>query len=98
MPSSNSKNTSNRKQAQLSTKEYESLGRVVAAVYETGYLDARKSYRQSFVKGMFQGLGGVVGATVLVAVLVWVLSLFGEVPLIGRFVENVENTVEQGQR
>lgn len=98
MPSSNSKNTSNRKSAPLSTKEYESLGRVVAAVYETGYLDAGKSYRQSFIKGMFQGLGGVVGATVLVALLVWVLSLFGEVPLIGRLIENVESTVEQSQR
>lgn len=69
----------------------------MAAVYETGYLDAKKSYKQSFLKGMFQGLGGVVGATVLVALLIWVLSLFGDVPLIGRFTNKIEQTVESQQ-
>lgn len=84
---------SERPAKKLTTKQYEELGRIVASVYETGYLDAAKSYRQSFIKGMFQGLGGVVGATILVALLLWVLSLFGQVPLIGTFADKVEDTV-----
>lgn len=77
----------------LTAKQYEELGRIVAAVYETGYLDAAKSYRQSFVKGMFQGFGGVIGATILVTILLWILSLFGQIPLIGTFADKVEDTV-----
>ena len=79
-------------------KQYEELGKIVANVYETGYLDAAKSYRMSFIKGLFQGLGGAVGATLLVAVLIWVLSLCGEVPLLNRLSENIQQTVQTTQQ
>lgn len=94
MPSKTSKNS----RANKSDKQYEELGRIVASVYETGYLDAAKSYKQSFLKGVFQGFGGVIGATVLVALLVWLLSLFGQVPLVGRFTDKVENTIDSQVR
>ena len=83
------------KQTELTKSQYEDLGRIVAAVYETGYLNKAQSYKMSFVKGLVSGLGGVLGATVLVALLIWTLSLFSEVPLIGNFVHNFEQTVEQ---
>jgi uncharacterized protein YbgA (DUF1722 family) len=93
MLSRRSRHLRNMSKASLSQKDYEKLGKIVAAVYETGYLDIRKSYKQSFFKGIFQGLGGVIGATILAAVLLWVLSLFSDVPLLGRFVDKVEDTV-----
>lgn len=80
------------------SKQYEELGRIVASVYETGYLDHAKSYKMSFFKGLFQGLGGAIGATILLAVLIWVLSLFSQVPLVGRFTENIRNTVTTEQQ
>lgn len=86
--------TPKQKLQKLGPKQYEELGRIVAAVYETGYLSAARSYRQSFIKGMFQGLGGVIGATILVAVLLWILSFFDQIPLIGPFTDNVKNTVD----
>lgn len=73
--------------------DYEQLGRIVASVYESGYLDTHKSYKMSFVKGLFQGLGGAMGATILVALVLWVLSLFSQVPLVSRFTESIRNTV-----
>jgi hypothetical protein len=90
-PSSGSKTTSKPK------KDYEQLGKTVAAIYETGYIDAGKSMRMSFFKGLLGGLGGVIGATVGVALLLWVLSWFGQVPLIGEFVQKVEYTIESYQ-
>lgn len=83
---------------ELSKKQYEELGRIVASVYETGYLDAAKSYRQSFLKGLFQGLGGVLGATILVALFIWILSLFSELPFIGRVTEQVQDTIQSSER
>ena len=79
-------------------KEYEELGRTVAAIYTSGYLDKKLAYKTSFIKGVFGGLGGVIGATILVALLIWVLSLLGNVPLVGRFADKVNQTVETTQR
>lgn len=79
-------------------KQYEDLGKIVASVYETGYLSAAKSYRMSFLKGLFQGAGGVIGATVLIALLIWVLSLFSEIPLLNRIAENLQQTVQTTQQ
>lgn len=93
MPSKTSKNTPKSNKG-LPPKHYEELGRIVASVYETGYLDAAKSYKQSFLKGLFQGFGGVLGATILVAVLIWILSLFSELPFIGRVTEQVQDTIQ----
>lgn len=79
----------------MKAKDYESLGRIVASVYETGYLDAGRSYKMSFLKGMAQGLGGVVGATIVVALILWILSLLGTVPFVGDLAENVEETINR---
>lgn len=86
-------NQSPRKSKRLTDKQYEELGRIVAAVYETGYLSAARSYRQSFIKGLFQGFGGVIGATILVALLLWLLSFFDQIPLIGTLIERVQETM-----
>ena len=75
-------------------KDYEELGKIVANIYETGYLDKAESYKNSFTKGIIGGVGGVLGATVVIAILLWVLSLFGQVPLIGHFVEKTRQTIE----
>lgn len=79
-------------------KEYEQLGRTVAAIYETGYLDKKQVYKTSFIKGLISGLGGVIGATVVVGLLLWVLSFFGNVPLVGRITRTVQNTVNSTKK
>ena len=78
-------------------KDYENLGRIVASIYETGYLDRRQTYKMSFIKGALSGFGGVLGATVLIAFLLWILSFFSSVPLIGHFTSQIDHTVNQSQ-
>ena len=48
----------------------------------------------SFIKGVLAGFGGVLGATILVALLLWILSLFSSVPFIGKIAENVTDTIQ----
>ena len=53
----------------------------------------------NFIAGVFRGLGAVVGASVVLALLIWALSLFVSAPLVGRYFErmldSVNNYVEQ---
>lgn len=86
------------KKATKTPKEYQELGKAVAAIFETGYLDKKQAYKNSFIKGVIGGFGGVVGATVVVALLIWILSFFSNVPLVGKFADKVNNTVETSKR
>lgn len=80
-----------------SKKEYEELGRIVANIYESGYADKATTYKMSFIKGLLAGFGGVIGATIVIALLLWVLTWFKNVPLVGRFSERTRETIQQAQ-
>jgi len=66
-------------------------------IYDSGYVDKNTTYKMSFIKGMLAGLGGVIGATIVVALLIWFLSLFSQVPLIGPFIEKTQQTIDAHQ-
>jgi uncharacterized protein (DUF697 family) len=66
-------------------------------LYEMGYTDRKQFYKMTFIKGVLSGVGGVIGATVVVALLLWVLSLFEYVPLLNRISDNVQETVKSTQ-
>lgn len=87
-----------KKQTASKSPSAEELGAMIKNIYETGYLDRNTAYKMSFVKGVLGGLGGVIGATILVALLLWFLSAFENVPLVGRFVDRFEQTVQTEQK
>jgi hypothetical protein len=67
---------------------------MLANIYETGYIDRNQAYKLSFFKGVLSGLGGVIGATIVVGLIIWILSLFQEVPVIDKLYENVRGTIK----
>lgn len=73
---------------------HEELGQMLQSIYETGYMDRKTMFKMSFIKGILTGLGGVIGATIVVALLLWVLNLFDEIPLIGPLSDKLQNTVD----
>ncbi len=73
--------------------DLERFGRLIADVYETGYVSRGRIYRMSFLKGLMAGFGGVVGATIVVGLLVWVLSLLDAIP----YIDDLRNAIEQGR-
>ncbi len=77
-----------------SKKDYERLGRMLHEVAELGVIDQKKLYRISFLKGIASGLGSVIGATVVVAVLLWIFLLFDNVPLIGPVIDLVSDKIQ----
>lgn len=67
---------------------------MIENIYLTGYIDKNQMYKMSFIKGLVTGFGGVLGATIVVALLIWVLSLFNRVPLIGPITKQIKETVQ----
>lgn len=51
----------------------------------------------SFLKGLMVGFGSVLGASVLVALFVYILAQIKLVPFVGDFVEDIIDEVEQKQ-
>lgn len=86
----------NTKTKKLTTKEYEDLGRQIEALYDSVNPKKVTLYKAAFLKGVLGGVGGVIGATIVVALLLWALSLFGSLPIIGDFLETIQNTIESG--
>ena len=77
------------------TKDYEKLGRMLEAVFESGYANHWRVFRVNFIRGLFFGLGSVLGGTIIIAMVLWILSFFSELPVVGDFVQTIESTVEQ---
>ncbi len=47
----------------------------------------------NFVAGVFRGLGAIIGASVFIATMIWLLTLFVDIPLIGEYASNAKSTV-----
>lgn len=62
------------------------------------YVDRKSYYLHNFLRGVVVGAGTVLGATVLIALLLWILALFDTVPLIGPTVDNARQTIEQHKK
>ncbi len=75
-------------------KDYEELGRRLENIYLTGYISRGEMMKMSFLKGVATGFGGVIGATIVVALLLWILSLLDSIPFVGPIFETFEDTVK----
>ena len=62
------------------------------------YKHRKQVYQMNFFRGIFFGLGSVLGGTVVVALIIWILSVFIHIPIIGDYVQNAQQSVEQKQR
>jgi hypothetical protein len=70
------------------------------AVLEDLFYDFNSSrasvFLVNFVRGIFFGVGSVLGATLVVALIVWLLSLLADIPGgIGDFIEYIVDTVRR---
>jgi hypothetical protein len=72
------------------------------AILEDLFYDLNASRKQvywmNFTRGIFLGFGTVIGGTLVVALIVWLLSLLVDLPGgIGDFVRFIRDTVQSGQ-
>ncbi len=58
-------------------------------LYEMNYKNRKRMYFFTFGKGVMQGFGIFLGGTILVAVLLYSLSFFEQVPLLSPVIEKI---------
>jgi hypothetical protein len=73
------------------------------AILEDLFYDFQKSRKQvywmNFQRGIFFGVGSVLGGTIVIATIVWLLSLLTDIPGgVGDFIQYVVDTVQQSNQ
>ena len=67
------------------------------AVLEDLFYDFNRSradvYKMNFIRGIFFGLGSALGGTVILAIAVWVLSLFVDLPGVGQSIQEFQDAL-----
>lgn len=63
-------------------------------LYENYYSRRREIYLMNLVRGIFFGFGSVVGGTIVVALLLWLLSALHYVPFLDGVVDAVQQSLQ----
>ena len=80
---------------QLSAEDSKQIAKALQILFATDFISKKKLYWENFVRGLSGSIGAVIGATVGIALLLWVLSLFKTVPLIGPLLRNAQQTIQK---
>jgi Domain of unknown function (DUF5665) len=78
----------------LSEKELAELSGKLKEFYEMTTLSKRKLLWISFLRGLGQGFGVVVGGTIIATLFLWVLSQFNHIPLISPIAHSISESVQ----
>lgn len=85
------------KKTKVTIEDYEKLGRAIESALIDDYIDllgnTRRQIWSAFVRGIFTGFGGVVGATLMVTLLLYVLNQLGAFPVIGHYFQDLGHSI-----
>ena len=76
-------------------RNHDDIAKALEILFATDYINKKKLYLNNFLRGMAFSAGGVIGATFIIALLVWFLSLFDQAPLVGPLIENTRESIQQ---
>lgn len=65
----------------------------IQPLFDDFYQDRGRIYKLNFVRGIFFGLGSAIGGTIVLAAMLYLLSWFIDVPIIGDGVDRIIETV-----
>lgn len=85
----------------LLTREVRELTKEIARLKDMDFMQVFnrpiKFFFYSFMKGLMVGLGSVLGASVLVALLIYLLTKISFVPIVGDFVKDIVQQIQVEQ-
>lgn len=75
----------------------EAIDSAFADFFEDYELRRWQVYRMNFARGIAFGLGTFIGGTFVIAAVLWMLSLFQDVPFLTDFVETIQNSINNAR-
>jgi hypothetical protein len=79
----------------ISDQQRIEFAKQIEVLYEAAHADFKKVFAFSLLKGIATGLGVFLGGTIIVALLLWILSLTGNIPFIGRISQAAEHSIQR---
>ncbi len=84
------------KKKQKKSKKGTVSSKLFADYSEEIYMNRGKLYKVNFFRGIFFGLGNVIGSTIVIAFIIWVLSQMGDLfPVFGDFIKRIIEYVSE---
>ncbi len=78
-----------------SDKELMELGQKLQMFYDMGYVSKKQALGFTFLKGIIGGAGAFIGGTLIIALLLWGLSLLDETPFIGDIIQSIQQNLQK---
>lgn len=85
------------KKSGMSDKKRVEFAKQVEYMYEAVNPNWRKLLTFAFLKGVATGLGAVIGGTIVVALLLWILSGLGQIPFLDNITDSAKDTLKESQ-
>ena len=87
--------TKNAPKKILTKDEATNAAKALEVLFASSYIDKKKLYWENFIRGLTFSIGGIIGATVGIALILWALSFFNEIPFLGGVTKSVQETINQ---
>ena len=85
-----------KRKQKLTDKERIEFARHVEYFFEASYTNWRRVLTLSLLRGMAVGFGIVLGGSILIGLLLWLLSGLEQIPFLGDLAETTRETIEDG--
>lgn len=79
----------------MKKNETEAQRVVLEELFNDLYRNRVRIYKVNFVRGILFGAGSALGGTIVIALIVWILALFVNIPVIGELFENAQHSIER---
>lgn len=79
-------------------KNRHEVARALEILFASGYISKKRLYLENFLRGMFFTIGGVLGATFVIGALIWFLSLFDQIPLLGPVTHDITQQIKNADK
>lgn len=84
-----------RRVEHMKKNETEAKRATLDELFNDLYKNRVRIYKINFVRGLLFGAGSALGGTIVIALIVWTLSLFVNIPVIGELFENAQQSIER---
>ena len=84
-----------KQEKEILERNHDEIAKALEILFASDYINKKKLYINNFLRGMAFSAGGIIGATLVIGLLIWILSLFDSAPVIGPLFENTRETIQQ---